>query len=224
MNPTAELAGRRAPRRFVLRARGTKIGFEISQRRKSADPIPPRRWFRRPARARPDTDIIFDPRRPPSALPSSSGTGDIDAAYRHQLGPTRSHSGRIASRPRRGCGWRCKTRPRQTCPKLERERHTARFRHAVTEGSSFFSQNLSRSRPNAPLPDFRGAANRSGRAGPIWRASLSAGPDERQSRHCFAKTQHPCTNPACAARSGIRKWSCIPAAAQARGPSPTATG
>jgi anaerobic selenocysteine-containing dehydrogenase len=86
MNPTAELADVVLPVASSFEREALKIGFEINPEAQSLIQfrpavVPP------PGEARPDTNIIFD-------LAARLGfaeqfwSGDIDAAYRHQLAPT----------------------------------------------------------------------------------------------------------------------------------------
>jgi anaerobic selenocysteine-containing dehydrogenase len=86
MTPTAELADVVLPAASCFEREALKIGFEVSPEAQShiqfrQAVVPP------PDEARPDTNIVF-------ALAARLGlgeqfwNGDIDAAYRHQLGPT----------------------------------------------------------------------------------------------------------------------------------------
>ena len=87
MTPTAQLADVVLPAASCFEREALKIGFDTSPEAQShiqfrQAVVPP------PGEARPDTDIVF-------ALAARLGlgeqfwNGDIDAAYRHQLGPTR---------------------------------------------------------------------------------------------------------------------------------------
>jgi anaerobic selenocysteine-containing dehydrogenase len=86
MNPTAELADIVLPVASAFEREGLKIGFDISPEAQSLIQLRPA-VVPPPGEARPDTDIIF-------ALAMRLGlgaqfwSGDIDAAYRHQLAPT----------------------------------------------------------------------------------------------------------------------------------------
>jgi anaerobic selenocysteine-containing dehydrogenase len=86
MNPTAELADVVLPVASSFEREALKIGFEISPEAQSLIQfrpavVPP------PGEARPDTDIIFD-LAVRLGFAEQFWNGDIDAAYRHQLGPT----------------------------------------------------------------------------------------------------------------------------------------
>jgi anaerobic selenocysteine-containing dehydrogenase len=86
MTPTAELADIVLPVASSFEREALKIGFEISPEAQSLIQlrqavVPP------PGEARPDTDIVFDLARR-LGLAGDFWNGDIDAAYRHQLGPT----------------------------------------------------------------------------------------------------------------------------------------
>jgi anaerobic selenocysteine-containing dehydrogenase len=86
MTPTAEMADVVLPVASCFEREALKLGFEISPEAQSLIQfrqavVPP------PGEARPDTDIVFD-----LAIRLGLGAqfwdGDIDAAYRQQLGPT----------------------------------------------------------------------------------------------------------------------------------------
>ena len=86
MNPTAELADVVLPVASAFEREALKIGFDISPEAQSLIQlrpalVPPR------GEARPDTDIIFDLAQR-LGLGAQFWSGDIDAAYRHQLAPT----------------------------------------------------------------------------------------------------------------------------------------
>ncbi|HXO91654.1 MAG TPA: molybdopterin-dependent oxidoreductase, partial [Stellaceae bacterium] len=86
MNPTAELADVVLPVASSFEREALKIGFEISEEAQSLIQfrpavVPP------PGDARPDTDIIFD-LAARLGLAEQFWNGDIEAAYRRQLGPT----------------------------------------------------------------------------------------------------------------------------------------
>jgi anaerobic selenocysteine-containing dehydrogenase len=86
MNPTAELADVVLPVASAFEREGLKLGFEVSPEAQSwvqlrPAVVPP------PGEARPDTDIIFD-LAGRLGLATQFWNGDVDAAYRHQLGPT----------------------------------------------------------------------------------------------------------------------------------------
>ena len=86
MNPTAELADVVLPVASPFEREGLKIGFEVSaeaQARVQLRPpvVPPR------GEARPDVDIVFD-LAGRLGLGEAFHGGDIEAAYRHQLGPS----------------------------------------------------------------------------------------------------------------------------------------
>jgi anaerobic selenocysteine-containing dehydrogenase len=86
MNPTAELADIVLPFATPFEREGLKVGFEVSPAAQS------RVQLRRPVveargEARSDTQIVFD-LACHLGLGDQFWNGDIDAAYRHQLGPS----------------------------------------------------------------------------------------------------------------------------------------
>jgi anaerobic selenocysteine-containing dehydrogenase len=86
MTPTAELADVVLPVASAFEREALKIGFEISADAQSLIQfrhavVPP------PGEARPDTDIVFD-LACRLGLGAQFWDGDIEAAYRHQLGPS----------------------------------------------------------------------------------------------------------------------------------------
>ncbi len=86
MTPTAALADIVLPIAACFEREALKIGFEISPEAQSLVQfrqavVPP------PGEARPDTDFIFDLAKR-LGLGEHFWHGDIDAAYRHQLGPS----------------------------------------------------------------------------------------------------------------------------------------
>ncbi|HME22586.1 MAG TPA: molybdopterin-dependent oxidoreductase [Acetobacteraceae bacterium] len=86
MTPTAELADVVLPVASCFEREALKLGFEISSEAQShvqfrQAVVPP------PGEARPDTDIVFD-LAGRLGLGGQFWNGDIDAAYRQQLGPT----------------------------------------------------------------------------------------------------------------------------------------
>ncbi|MCC7274601.1 MAG: molybdopterin-dependent oxidoreductase [Alphaproteobacteria bacterium] len=86
MNPTAEFADIVLPIASCFERDALKIGFEISAEAQSLAQyrraiVPP------PGEARPDTDVIFD-LAARLGLSDQFWRGDVDAAYRHQLGPS----------------------------------------------------------------------------------------------------------------------------------------
>jgi anaerobic selenocysteine-containing dehydrogenase len=86
MNPTAELADVVLPVASAFEREGLKIGFEISQEAQSL--IQLRKAVVAPrGEARPDTDIVFD-LAVRLGLAAQFWNGDVEAAWRHQLGPT----------------------------------------------------------------------------------------------------------------------------------------
>jgi anaerobic selenocysteine-containing dehydrogenase len=86
MNPTAELADVVLPVASAFEREGLKIGFEISAEAQSLIQLRPA-VVPPPGEARSDTEIIFDLANH-LGLTEQFWNGDIDAAYRHQLGPT----------------------------------------------------------------------------------------------------------------------------------------
>ncbi len=86
MNPTAELADVVLPVASAFEREALKIGFEISAAAQSLVQFrqavaPP------PGEARPDTDFVFD-LACRLGLGAQFWDGNVEAAYRHQLGPT----------------------------------------------------------------------------------------------------------------------------------------
>jgi anaerobic selenocysteine-containing dehydrogenase len=86
MNPTAELADVVLPVATPFEREGLKIGFDVSAEAQSLVQL------RRPVvaprgEARADTDIVFDLARR-LGLGAHFWDGDVEAAYRHQLGPS----------------------------------------------------------------------------------------------------------------------------------------
>jgi anaerobic selenocysteine-containing dehydrogenase len=86
MNPTAELADVVLPVATPFEREGLKIGFEVSPTAQSLVQL------RRPVvaprgEARSDTEIVFELARR-LGLGAHFWNGDVDAAYRHQLGPS----------------------------------------------------------------------------------------------------------------------------------------
>jgi anaerobic selenocysteine-containing dehydrogenase len=86
MTPTAELADVVLPIASAFEREALKVGFEISAEAQSLIQfrqvvVPP------PGEARADTDIIFD-LACRLGLSAQFWDGDVEAAYRHQLGPT----------------------------------------------------------------------------------------------------------------------------------------
>jgi anaerobic selenocysteine-containing dehydrogenase len=86
MTPTAELADIVLPVASSFERESLKIGFEISPEAQSLIQLR-QTVVAPPGEARPDTDIVFDLARR-LGLAGDFWNGDIDAAYRHQLGPT----------------------------------------------------------------------------------------------------------------------------------------
>jgi anaerobic selenocysteine-containing dehydrogenase len=86
MNPTAELADVVLPIASAFEREALRIGFEISEEAQSLIQfrqavVPP------PGEARPDTDFVFD-LACRLGLGAEFWDGDVEAAYRSQLGPT----------------------------------------------------------------------------------------------------------------------------------------
>jgi anaerobic selenocysteine-containing dehydrogenase len=86
MIPTAELADVVLPVASCFEREALKIGFEISPEAQSLIQLR-QAVVAPPGEARPDTDIVFDLARR-LGLAGDFWNGDIEAAYRHQLGPT----------------------------------------------------------------------------------------------------------------------------------------
>src|SRR5271157_3353742 len=86
MNPTAELADVVLPIASAFEREALRIGFEVSEEAQSLIQfrqavVPP------PGEARPDTDFVFD-LACRLGLGAEFWDGDVEAAYRSQLGPT----------------------------------------------------------------------------------------------------------------------------------------
>jgi anaerobic selenocysteine-containing dehydrogenase len=86
MNPTAALADVVLPAAGAFEREGLKLGFEISQEAQSLIQLRPA-VVPPPGEARPDSDIVFDLARR-LGLAAQFWNGNLDDAYRHQLGPT----------------------------------------------------------------------------------------------------------------------------------------
>jgi anaerobic selenocysteine-containing dehydrogenase len=86
MTPTAELADVVLPVAAAFEREGLKLGFEISQEAQALIQLRPA-VVPPPGEARPDTDLVFD-LAGRLGLAAQFWHGSIDAAYRHQLGPT----------------------------------------------------------------------------------------------------------------------------------------
>ncbi len=86
MNPTAELADVVLPVASAFEREALKIGFDISAEAQSLIQLRPA-VVPPPGEARPDTEIVFD-LAGRLGLAEHFWNGDIDAGYRHQLGPT----------------------------------------------------------------------------------------------------------------------------------------
>ena len=96
MTPTAALADVVLPVASAFEREALKIGFEISTEAQSLIQfrqavVPP------PGEARADTDIVFD-LAGRLGLAAQFWNGDIEAAYRHQLGPIGRHAGGSCAR------------------------------------------------------------------------------------------------------------------------------
>src|SRR6266581_3294283 len=86
MNPTAELADIVLPVASAFEREALKIGFEVSAEAQSLVQLRPRVVEPR-GEARSDTEIVFD-LACRLGLGAHFWNGDVDAAYRHQLGPS----------------------------------------------------------------------------------------------------------------------------------------
>jgi anaerobic selenocysteine-containing dehydrogenase len=86
MNPTAELADVVLPVASAFEREGLKIGFEISAEAQSLVQLR-KRVVEPRGEARSDTEIVFDLARR-LGLGAHFWDGDIEAAYRYQLGPS----------------------------------------------------------------------------------------------------------------------------------------
>jgi anaerobic selenocysteine-containing dehydrogenase len=86
MNPTAELADVVLPVATPFEREGLKIGFDVSPAAQSLVQLR-RRVVEPRGEARPDTDIVFD-LACRLGLGARFWDGDVDAAHRHQLGPS----------------------------------------------------------------------------------------------------------------------------------------
>jgi anaerobic selenocysteine-containing dehydrogenase len=97
MNPTAELADVVLPVASAFEREGLKIGFEISADAQSLIQLRPA-VVPPPGEARSDTEIVFD-LATRLGLAEQFWNGDVDAAYRHQLGPTGISLERLRATP-----------------------------------------------------------------------------------------------------------------------------
>jgi anaerobic selenocysteine-containing dehydrogenase len=97
MSPTAELADVVLPVATPFEREGLKIGFEISAAAQSLVQLR-RRVVAPRGEARADTDIVFDLARR-LGLGGHFWNGDVDAAYRHQLGPSGLSLDTLRERP-----------------------------------------------------------------------------------------------------------------------------
>jgi anaerobic selenocysteine-containing dehydrogenase len=86
MNPTAELADLVLPVASGFEREALKLGFEVSPEAQSLVQLR-RPVAAPPGEARSDTEIVFD-LAVALGLDASFWGGDVDAAYRHQLGPS----------------------------------------------------------------------------------------------------------------------------------------
>ena len=86
MSPTAELADVVLPVASAFEREGLKVGFEVSPAAQSLVQLR-RRVVEPRGEARPDTEIVFD-LACRLGLGDRFWNGDVDAAYRHHLGPS----------------------------------------------------------------------------------------------------------------------------------------
>ena len=130
MNPTAELADIVLPVASCFEREALRFGFEISAEAQSLvqfrQPIVPP-----PGEARSDTDIIFD-LAVRLGLGEHFWNGDVEAAYRHQLGAERAEPGGPARRAEGHS--RAARDPLRQARRAGREWQCARLRHALAQG------------------------------------------------------------------------------------------
>ena len=215
MTPTAELADVVLPVASAFEREALKLGFEISPEAQSLIQfrqavVPP------PGEARPDTDIVFD-LAARLGLGEQFWDGDIDAAYRHQLGPSGVTLEQLRAAPG-GVRVPLQTRYAKHA-EPDARRRAARLRHAVAQGRTLFAD-LPRARLRA-IAGFRGTADRpdgAARSG----GALPAGPDQREADGVLPDAS-TARCPACASAPCIRRSSCI-RRRQRRAASPMATG
>ena len=201
MNPTAELADVVLPVASAFEREGLKLGFEISQEAQSLIQVRPA-VVPPPGEARADTDIIFD-LAGRLGLAADFWNGDIDAAYRHQLGPTG-----VTLEQLRAASAACACRSGLVTPSMpswmRRARRAVSPHRRARSSSTRRRSSITATRP-CPISRSRRSAPWRGRT---WRRAFRWFSRAR-SRRCFARrTTAPCR--ACASAPGIPKSSCIP--------------
>ena len=160
MNPTAELADIVLPVASAFEREALKIGFEVSADAQSLVQLRPRVVEPR-GEARSDTEIVFD-LACRLGLGAHFWDGDIEAAYRYQLGPSGVSLDALREH-RAGCG--CRSR-RAIASSLSRRTASPRGFATPTRKIEFYSETLLE-HGYPPLPEYRGAADR---------ARVAAGP------------------------------------------------
>jgi anaerobic selenocysteine-containing dehydrogenase len=148
MNPTAELADIVMPVASCFEREALRFGFEISAEAQSLvqlrrPVVPP------PGAARSDTDIIFD-LAVRLGLGEHFWNGDVEAAYRHQLGPSGLSLEALRAEPR---GIRVPLTPRYAKHADSDKDGNARGFATPSRKVEFWSETL-QAKGYAPLPDF----------------------------------------------------------------------
>ena len=173
MNPTAELADIVLPVASAFEREALKIGFEISPEAQSLVQLRPA-VVPPPGQARPDTDIIFD-LATRLGLGDQFWGGDIEAAYRHQLGPSGVSLEQLRARPE-GVRVALHTRHAKHA-EADAHGHPRGFPNPVTQGRALV-RDVSRGRLCRAARLRRAASRSPGSARPG--GALPAGADLRQ--------------------------------------------
>jgi anaerobic selenocysteine-containing dehydrogenase len=148
MTPTAALADIVLPIASCFEREALKIGFEISTDAQSLVQLRPA-VVPPPGEARPDTDVIFD-LAVRLGLGEEFWNGDVDAAYRHQLGPSGVTLDELRAEP---AGTRVALAARHAKHAGIDAQGNARGFATPSRKIEFWSEAL-REHGYAPLPDF----------------------------------------------------------------------
>ena len=200
MNPTAELADIVLPVASAFEREALKIGFEVSAEAQSLVQL------RQPVveprgEARSDTEIVFD-LACRLGLGAHFWDGDIEAAYRHQLGPSGVSLEALREQPG-GVRVPLQTRYRKYA---EQKDGVPRGFATPTRKIELYSETLLE-HGYPPLPDYRGAAGQPDFAAGPGRA-FPADPDLRQEHASSARASTGRCR-ACGGARSIRRSSCI---------------